>query len=277
MISKQIGRFYIYPRNIVAGALMGLGLRPNHLTVLGMLLTLGAGVSLAAGRAYWPTWFVGLLVGAGACDLLDGAMAKLGRLESRFGGFLDSVCDRIGDAALYLGPAFYYIARPGAPEADARPNLTLAMLAVVGLVWAYLISYIKARAETAGGRAGGGFWQRPERVVTILLGAGFGHLATALWILALWPLTTIAHRIWVAARTCIAVDRAASESAGRPAASDESPDAGLRGLPGLVLWRWRRGTVPFDIHAGTVILMLVFWDIPETDWLRDLLARLLPA
>jgi CDP-diacylglycerol--glycerol-3-phosphate 3-phosphatidyltransferase len=270
MISKQIGRFYLYPRDAIAHGLLRVGVRPNHLSVLGMLLTVGAGVSLAAGRAYWPTWVVGLLVGAGACDLLDGALAKLGRLESRFGGFLDSVCDRVGDAALYMGPAFYYIARPGTSEADSRPNLTLALLACVGLVWAYLISYIKARAETAGGRGGGGFWQRPERVVTIILGAGFGHMATALWILALWPLATIAHRLWRAARTCRAADRAA----GAPAdLSDDDP----RGLLGLVLWRWHRGTVPFDVHAGAVILMLVFRVVPETDWLRELLGRLMPA
>jgi CDP-diacylglycerol--glycerol-3-phosphate 3-phosphatidyltransferase len=274
MISKQIGRFYMYPRNAVARALMGLGLRPNHISVLGMLLTVGAGASLAAGREYWSAWFVWLLVGAGACDLLDGAMAKLGGFESRFGGLLDSVCDRVGDAALYLGPAFYYIARPGAPEADAQPNLTLAALACVGLVWAYLISYIKARAETAGGRAGGGFWQRPERVVTILLGGGFGHVATALWILALWPLATIAHRLWRAARSCAAADRAASAPAG-PAQAADLADDDPRGLLGLVLWRYRRHTVPFDIHAGTVILMLIFWDIPETDWLRKLFALVL--
>jgi CDP-diacylglycerol--glycerol-3-phosphate 3-phosphatidyltransferase len=208
-----------------------------------------------------------LLVGAGACDLLDGALAKLGGMESRFGAFLDSVCDRVGDAALYLGAAFYFIRLPDDPAAaGARPNLTLALLACVGLVWAYLISYIKARAETAGGRGGGGFWQRPERVVTTILGAGFGHVATALWILALWPLATIAHRLWRAARTCRAADRVASAPAD---ASDDDP----RGLLGLVLWRWHRGTVPFDIHAGTVILMLVFWAVPETDWLRELLTR----
>ena len=201
MISSLIGRFYLYPRDAVARALLRIGVRPNHLTVLGMLLTIGAGVGLALGRDCWPTLVVGLLVGAGACDLLDGALAKLGGRESRFGALLDSVCDRVGDAALYVGPAFYFIRLPDDAVAGARPNLTLALLACVGLVWAYLISYIKARAETAGGRGGGGFWQRPERVVTILLGAGFGHVATALWILALWPLATVAHRLWRAART----------------------------------------------------------------------------
>jgi len=272
VISKQIGRFYLYPRDAISRALVRMGLRPNHLTVLGMLLTIGAGLGLAAGRACWATWVVGLLVAAGACDLLDGAMAKLGRLESRLGGFLDSVCDRVGDAAIYLGAAYYFVAKPDEPAGNAQPNLTLAVLACVGLVWAYLISYIKARAEAAGGRSGGGFWQRPERVVTIILGAGFGHLATALWILALWPLTTVAHRLWRAARSCAAADARGGAAAG-PA---EPPNDDPRGLLGLVLWRWPRGTVPFDLHAGAVILMLVFWRVPETDWLRDLLACWVP-
>jgi len=276
MISKQIGRFYLYPRDAVAHALLRAGVRPNHLTVLGMLLTVGAGAGLALGRACWPTYVVGLLVGAGACDLLDGALAKLGGLESRFGGFLDSVCDRAGDAALYLGMAFYFIRLPDdAGAAGVRPNLTLVLLACAGLVWAYLISYIKARAEAVGGRGGGGFWQRAERVVTILLGAGFGHVATALWILALWPLATVAHRLWRAARTCAAAGRAAGGPAAAPAAAGDLPDADPRGLLGVVLWRWHRGTVPFDLHAGAVIAMLVFWNIPETDWLRELTARVM--
>ena len=292
MISNQIARFYLYPRDAVAHALIRLGVRPNHMSILGLLLTIGAGAGLALGRAWWPAWVVGLLVGAGACDLLDGALAKLGGMETRFGAALDSICDRVGDAALYLGAAFYFIRLPDDPAtAGVRPNLTLALLACVGLVWAYLISYIKARAETAGGRGGGGFWQRPERVVTIILGAGFGHVATALWILALWPLTTVAHRLWRAAKTCAAADRAhvprvacqpvvntvgpagppevagASEAAAGP--SDDDP----RGFLGLVLWRWHRGTAAFDIHAGAVIALVVFWHIPETDWLRELIAQ----
>jgi CDP-diacylglycerol--glycerol-3-phosphate 3-phosphatidyltransferase len=262
MISRQIGRFFSYLRDRLARVLVRLGVRPNVLTVLGMLLTVGAGVGLALGPACWRTWVVGLLVAAGACDLLDGAMAKLGRLESRFGGVLDSVCDRVSDAALYLGPALYFIAWPDDPHpVEARPNLTLVLLAGAGLLWASLISYIKARAEVAGARGGGGFWQRPERIVTILLGAAFGHVTTAIWILGLWPLATVAHRIWHARLSC-----AAAEAGGT--VDDRVP----QGLLAVLLWRWKRGTVLFDIHAGTVILMLIFWDIPAIDPLRDLAA-----
>jgi hypothetical protein len=134
---------------------------------------------------------------------------------------------------------------------------------MMGLLWAYLISYIRARAAAEGAHAGGGFWQRPERVVTILLGAAFGHVATAVWILGIWPLTTVAHRIWRAWRACGALD------AGH---GTEAPAIQPAGLLGPVLWRWPRGTVPFDIHAGTVILMLVLWNVPPADPLRAVLA-----
>jgi phosphatidylglycerophosphate synthase len=252
------------------------------LTVLGMMLTVGAGVAVAAGRAYWGPWAVSLLVAAGACDLLDGAIAKIGRLESRFGAILDSVCDRTGDAALYLGPMVYYALAPDG-LADAKPNLTLLVLAGAGLVWAYLASYIKARAESEGAEGGGGFWQRPERFVTILLALAFQHLTTAVWILGVWPLATVAHRLWRARLSSAALGGATAGlrpgvvglrpgEAGQGGLAPASRPVEPRGLWGLVLWRWPRGSLPFDLHAGAVILMVIFWDVPAVDPLRDLAA-----
>ncbi|MGB2937130.1 MAG: CDP-alcohol phosphatidyltransferase family protein, partial [Phycisphaerae bacterium] len=177
----------------VARGLLRVGVRPNHVTVAGALLTVGAGVAIAAGRAWWPM-AAGFIVAAGACDLLDGLVAKLGRLESRFGAVLDSVCDRVSDTALYLGAAAYFVARPDAPP-GTPPNLTLALLAGLGLLWAYLTSYVRARAEAEMSWCGGGFWQRGERVAAVLLGVAFGHLTTAVWILGIWPLATVGHRV----------------------------------------------------------------------------------
>lgn len=248
-------------RTGAARGLAQVGLHPNTLTVLGMFLTIGAGVALASGRQAWHTWTVGLLFAAGACDLLDGTIAKVASLETRFGGILDSVCDRVSDAALYIGAAMYFILRPD-DDSASPPNLTMALLALAGLVWAYQTSYIKVRAETAGARGHGGFWQRPERIVTFLLGAACLHLTTVVWILGVWPLATVAHRLWRARRT------AAMADAGAPAEDDLQP----RGAAALLLWRWKRGGVPFDIHAGVVILMLIFWDAPAPDLVRRLAA-----
>jgi CDP-diacylglycerol---glycerol-3-phosphate 3-phosphatidyltransferase len=256
MISRQIGRAFSALRDAVARPLLAARVHPNVLTVAGMLLTVGSGLAIAAGQDYWRTWALGLLVGAGACDLLDGAMAKIGDKESPFGGILDSVSDRVGDAALFIGAALYFMRQPDVPVGEiGRPNLTLVLLALAGLVWAYLISYIKARAQTAGAQGGGGFWQRPERMVTLILGLGFFHLTTAVWILGLCPVLTVVHRLWRAWRT-------SGGGAADPA-----------GLLGLVLWRWPRGGIPFDIHAGLVIVMVVLWNAPAADPLRDLFAR----
>jgi CDP-diacylglycerol--glycerol-3-phosphate 3-phosphatidyltransferase len=260
MISEQIDHLVSPCRDALARGLIRVGLRPNHVTVVGMLLTVGAGVAIAAGEAHWRAWAVSLIVAAGAADLLDGAMAKVGNLRTPFGATLDSICDRVGDAALYLGATFYFMtAALGRADAAPRPNLTLAVLSAAGLVWAYLVSYIRARAgaEVPGALAGGGFWQRPERVVTLILGLAFHHLPTAAWILGTLPLTTVALRIWRSKRVL------SEETLG-----NDDP----RGLLGIVLWRHRRGTVPFDIYAGAVILTCVLVDVPAADPLGRLVA-----
>jgi len=241
-------------------------MRPNHVTVVGMLLTVAAGVAVACGRAHWRPLAIGLLIGAGACDLLDGAMANLGRLRTCFGAILDSVNDRIGDAALFLGAAFYFALHPDEPDEPA--NLTLALLAALGLLWAFLTSYLRTRATEEGAEAYGGFWQRGERVVTMLLGIAFLHLATAVWILGIFPLATVAHRLWRAHRTCPQAD-------GSPGTTprDDEP----RGLLGIILFRWRRGTVPFDIQAGATVALLVLLDMPPVDPLRRLVEWLVGA
>jgi len=267
MISRQIGRLFSWWRDGLARGLLRIGLAPNHLTVMGTLLTVGAGVAVAAGRTHWRLWAVSLLVAAGACDLLDGAMARIGNRYSRFGGILDSVCDRLSDAALYMGPLLYLVMFPGDLGREGRPNVTLVVLAAMGLVWAYLTSYIRARAKNDGIEAGGGFWQRPERVVTILLGLAFHHLTTAIWILGILPATTVARRLWYV-RRCCAAGAEGGDGAGR---------VEPRGPLGILLWRWPRGGWPFDLYAGTIIAMLVFWRVPPADPLMDFLVWLVRA
>jgi len=261
--SELINRIIAPCRDGLARGLLRLGLRPNHVTVLGMLLTVAAGVAIGCGQPYWRAWAVTFIVAAGACDMLDGAMAKVGRRATRFGAIFDSTCDRASDAALYLGPVFYYLLRPDAAEAAAEPNLGMAALAAVGLVWAQATSYLRARADAEGAEAHGGFWQRGERVVTLLLGLGFHHLSTAVWILAVAPLATVVHRLWRVARTTPGPDGRLPAPPG-----DDEP----RGLLGVLLFRWKRLTVPFDIQAGATIVLLVFVPFPEPDWVRMLVA-----
>jgi hypothetical protein len=43
------------------------------------------------------------------------------------------------------------------------------------------------------------------------------------------------------------------------------------------MFRWRRGSLPFDIQAGATIAALVFWNLPPIDPLREAVARLIGA
>ena len=258
MISRQIGRAFSACATWWPARLLDVRIHPNVLSLAGMVLTVGAGAAIAAGQSSWRTWAFGLLVAAGACDLLDGAMAKMG--ASRRSSAASSIPSATGSATTPSTSA-----RPSISSASpttgpsppmGRPNVTLVALALAGLVWANLISYIKARAENAGADGRGGFWQRPERMVTLLLGLLFLHVGTAVWILGLWPLTTVAHRLWRAWRT----SGAAAGQAGPvepPACSARSCGAGrAAGFPSTstpawsFCW-WFSGMFRRSIRSGT--------------------------
>lgn len=161
----------------------GLGLTPNALTVIGSLLTACVGLLIAQG------WFVA----AGVClwlfsatDTLDGALARATGRVTVFGAFLDSVCDRYAEAAVFLGLVWYY-------QSAANPRGVV--LAYVALIGSLMVSYARARAEGVGLQAADvGWFQRPERIVLLgvgLLFAAFYASALEVVLAALAVLTTI--------------------------------------------------------------------------------------
>src|SRR2546421_13124133 len=80
-------------------------LSPNAITVIALLINIGAAILLARGSR-WPAGFlvaIVLITIAGFADALDGLVARLQQKESRFGDFLDHVCDRISDTLLAAG------------------------------------------------------------------------------------------------------------------------------------------------------------------------------
>ncbi len=79
----------------------------NALSLLGAGLCIAAGVSLAVGA---PVVLSAILFPLGGlCDLADGMVARAAadRPSSSNSAFLDSICDKIGEASLYAGVAFY--------------------------------------------------------------------------------------------------------------------------------------------------------------------------
>lgn len=175
----------------VAAGLAALGLRPNHLTVIGFVFSLGAGYAFALGR--FRTGATLALV-SGLFDILDGQLARRTNTITRFGAFFDSTLDRMADAALLLGFAAYYMIQlsdmavnPQRVLANLRLGLepitfvVIALLAMLAVVGSFMVSYARARAEGLGLECKVGWFERPERIVlVILMGyAGIGPVIPA--------------------------------------------------------------------------------------------------
>lgn len=126
------------------------------------------------------------MIFAGICDLLDGPVARRQGRVSMFGGFLDSIFDRYADLILFLGLLVYY---------SSVNRFGYAMLAGAAMAGSVMVSYAKARAQSLVPVAEVGFWERPERLVLMILGALTNRMDVVLWILAIGPNITVIHRI----------------------------------------------------------------------------------
>ena len=156
---------------------------PSTITWCGFLLSLGAGVLVA--RESLIAAGVLVLV-AGLCDTLDGALARRTNRVSRFGAVLDSTLDRLSEAALLIGVSFIYIREAYAPG---------IILASVTLTGSLLVSYIRARAEGLGLECKTGLFTRTERVVIMALGIFLNQITIALGIVAALSFFTAGQRL----------------------------------------------------------------------------------
>lgn len=172
--------------------LVGRGLTPNAMTVIGTACSVGAALAffprgwLLAGT--FTVWAFAMF------DLLDGAMARAAGRSTPFGAVLDASCDRIADGALLAAVAWWAVAVAGDRLATAA--------ALVCLVTAQVISYIKARAEACGLAGDGGLVERAERLIVTLVGTGLQGLGVpyavraTLCLLAVLSLVTVGQRLW---------------------------------------------------------------------------------
>jgi CDP-diacylglycerol---glycerol-3-phosphate 3-phosphatidyltransferase len=183
MLTRTIGRFLVWPVDRLAALLAPTGIPPNIITWLALFLNLWAGILFAAGRFAAAG---GMMLLAGLCDLLDGPVARRQGRVSLFGAFLDSILDRYADLILFLGLLVYY---------SHVNRFGYAILAGAAMAGAVMVSYAKARAESLVPTSEVGFWERPERLTLMLLGALTNRMDVVLWILAIGPNITVIHRI----------------------------------------------------------------------------------
>jgi soluble lytic murein transglycosylase len=168
-----------------------LHLRPNHLTIIGLGVSLLAATAFITGRIRAAGI---LLILAGLCDFFDGSLARASGQVSTFGAFLDSVIDRYSDLVVLLGIVVLY-----AHMSHTRG----AIVAMAGLIGSMMVSYTKARAESIGVRCTVGMMERPERMICLIAGALLDLLEPALWLLAVLSNLTALQRIaftWRATR-----------------------------------------------------------------------------
>lgn len=169
--------------------LRALGLTPNAVTLLGFGITVASACLVALG--WMPAGGVVFLVGGGL-DLLDGAMARLNATASPFGALLDSVFDRLGEAALFVGLAVYAL------RADFSPGYLLffVMALLLALVFSQGVSYLRARGEGLGIYSKAGLMTRPERVVLLGLGLIIQRIEWVLVVIAVVSCFTLFQRMF---------------------------------------------------------------------------------
>ena len=162
-------RFEAWVRRHAEALITALGrtpLTPNQVTVVGLALTFLAAGLAAFGHLRWAGV---VLIFAGTCDILDGALARSTRASYAYGAFLDSTLDRYSEGAVYLGLAAYFV------SVDGPLQRWLVLATLTALAGSFLVSYIRARAQSLGFTSKSGLFQRPERVVVTVVGLLFAN------------------------------------------------------------------------------------------------------
>ncbi len=174
-----------------AGVFQALGFTPNSVTLLGFSVSLAAAGLVGAGLLL-PGGIV-FLAGS-ILDLMDGALARLTGRVTKFGAVLDSLMDRLSEAALFLALVIYGLR---ADLSDGR-QLFLMVVIVVALITSQVVSYLRAKGESLGIATRTGLMTRPERVVLLALGLiiGLRAIEVILIVIAAVSFFTLLQRLY---------------------------------------------------------------------------------
>ena len=160
-------------------------LTPNAVTLLGLALT-GVAAYLAAQGHFTIAGVV--FLAASALDMLDGALARLTNQATRFGAALDSMADRLGEASILIGIAWFYL------RTDNDAGVILAFGATVA---SYMVSYLRARGEGLGiVMKETGLGTRTERVLIMAAGLLTGLVIAAMALVLALSAFTSGQRLY---------------------------------------------------------------------------------
>lgn len=185
----------------VAHLLIRLGVSPDTVTLVGTIgVVTGALVFFPRGQLWLGVLVITAFVFS---DLIDGYMARTMGTSSRWGSFLDSTLDRLGDAAVFAGLAVWFF--------QGGDNRLLGYVALWALVMGSVTSYTRAKAESLGMQARGGIAERADRLVAVLVITFFADLfdvpillAIVLWAVAVASTVTVGQRMILVRRQALA-------------------------------------------------------------------------
>lgn len=149
--------------NPLVRLLIKLGFTPNAVTLTGFILNIGVAIIFIEGaekdnrgNLAYVGWAGALILFSGLFDMLDGQVARLGNMSSKYGALFDSVLDRYSELVMFLGICFYLI---------SYHYFLSSLFAFIALIGSMMVSYTRARSEGLGIENKGGMMQRPERIV----------------------------------------------------------------------------------------------------------------
>src|SRR5215208_4906146 len=237
-----IGKLCMWPLRAIIKACVALGIHPNTLTLVGVLINIAAACALAVNRFLLAGV---IMIAANIFDFIDGKVAQQTNTVSRFGAFWDSTLDRFSDIALFLGLIYLY---------STLRRTDYVMVASLAMMFTIMTSYTRARAESLIEKCKVGFMERPERIVLFMIGAFTNRMGAALWVILILSIFTVADRIYYT----YLVLNARPIPRGATAASKVFTRA--------LFWTDERTTLPYDLM---VIAILMFVWLTPPDWLRD--------
>src|SRR6267378_6436453 len=182
-VTGLIGKVCMWPLRAIIDACVALGIHPNTLTLVGVLINVVAACALAVDRFLLAGV---IMIVANIFDFIDGKVAQQTNTVSRFGAFWDSTLDRFSDIALFLGLIYLY--------ASMR-RTDYVMVASLAMMFSIMTSYARARAESLIEKCKVGFMERPERIVLFMIGAFTNRMGGVLWVILILSIVSVVNRI----------------------------------------------------------------------------------
>ena len=236
-----VGAVCMFPLRAIIETCVALRIHPNVLTLVGVIINVGAAWALGYGRFVLAGV---VMIVANIFDFIDGKVAYRLQLQSRFGAFWDSTLDRFSDLALVTGLIYLY---------SKLGRSDYVLVAALTLIFSIMTSYARARAESLVERCKVGFMERPERIVLFMIGAFTNRMAAVLWVILVLSVLAVANRIYY---TYLALSNLPMPR--------RDGSAGF--LTRAFFWTDDRATLAYDVW---VIAILAFVWLTPPDWLGD--------